>query len=232
MTTVLHRINKQKNIGTDLLKGRFITLEGGEGVGKSSNLSFIQGYLKEKLNQQQLELVITREPGGTPLAEEIRALFVEPRDEAVDENTELLLVFAARAQHLSKLIVPTLESGNWVLSDRFTDATYAYQGGGRGLSMETIASLESIVQKDLRPDLTILLDLSVEQGMQRARDRSDFDRIEKEKISFFEEVRQAYLDRAKSEPERFAIVDASKPLEDVQNDIAIILDKFLEANAL
>jgi len=207
--------------------GKFITLEGGEGVGKSSNINFMRSYLEKKLLGKNIELCLTREPGGTPLAEEIRTLFVEPRDEVVHETTELLLVFAARAQHLAELIRPSLNRGNWVLSDRFTDATFAYQGGGRGLSVDTITTLENLVQESLQPDLTILLDLPVEVGMARAKNRSNFDRIEKEKISFFENVRAAYLQRAKQYPERFRIINASQSLSSVQNDISKVLDTFL-----
>lgn len=204
-------------------RGKFITIEGGEGVGKSSNISFIQRWVKENL---AYKLVLTREPGGTPLAEEIRNLFIEPREELVDENTELLLVFAARAQHIAQLIRPELDNGHWVLSDRFTDATFAYQGGGRGLSKLVITELEKIVQKELRPDLTILLDLPVELGLSRAKSRSDFDRIEREQLSFFERVRNAYLERAKADPERFVIIDASQSIEGVQQDIAVALENF------
>ncbi len=205
-------------------RGRFITLEGGEGVGKSSNLEFIKKYLGERL---PYELVCTREPGGTPLAEEIRELFISPRDEKVHESTELLLVFAARAQHLNEFILPELNAGNWVLSDRFTDATFAYQGGGRGLNKQVIAELETLVQGELRPDLTILLDLPVETGLQRARERSNFDRMEQEAIDFFERVRHAYLQRAEQEPQRFCVIDASKELSAVQADITQCLDAFL-----
>ncbi len=211
-----------------MASGRFITLEGGEGVGKSSNIAFVNSYLAEKLKQANIELVVTREPGGTPFAEEIRQLFIEPRDEQVHEKTELLLVFAARAQHLAELIEPSLSKGDWVLSDRFTDATYAYQGGGRGLSLDNIALLESLVQEQRQPDLTLLLDVPVAVGMSRASERGELDRIEKEKFSFFEDVRAAYLARAESAPNRFRVVDASQSLEDVQKDIAKILDAFLE----
>lgn len=204
-------------------RGKFITIEGGEGVGKSSNIAFIQAWVKENLKRN---LILTREPGGTPLAEEIRNLFITPREEVVDEKAELLLVFAARAQHIARLIEPKLEKGEWVLSDRFTDATFAYQGGGRGLDKEVILQLENIVQKGLQPDLTILLDLPVELGLRRAKVRGDFDRIEKEQISFFEKVRSAYLQRAKAEPGRFAVIDASQSLEKVQMDIAKALEKF------
>jgi len=207
--------------------GKFITLEGGEGVGKSTNLAFMRDYLNSTLSNKSIDLCLTREPGGTPLAEEIRALLINPREEKVHETTELLLVFAARAQHLSQFILPNLEKGHWVLSDRFTDATFAYQGGGRGLSLEIITVLEYIVQNSLQPNLTILLDLPVEIGMARAKERSDFDRIEKEQLYFFENVRNAYLARAKNDPKRFRIIDASQNLEKVQSDISQVLDEFL-----
>lgn len=210
-------------------RGKFITIEGGEGVGKSSNITFIQAWVKENLKRN---LILTREPGGTPLAEEIRNLFITPREEVVDEKTELLLVFAARAQHIARLIDPNLKNGEWVLSDRFTDATFAYQGGGRGLDKEVIFQLENIVQKGLKPDLTILLDLPVELGLSRAKERGDFDRIENEQISFFEKVRSAYLQRANAEPQRFAVIDASQALDKVQKDIAKGLEKFCSESGI
>ncbi|WP_409526446.1 dTMP kinase [Nitrincola sp. MINF-07-Sa-05] len=202
------------------MRGRFITIEGVEGVGKSSNLAFIRDWLETA----GMEVVVTREPGGTPLAEQIRDLLLSPREEQVDETSELLLVFAARAQHLNTRILPAIERGAWVLSDRFTDATYAYQGGGRGLSKALIGQLEEIVQKTIRPDLTFLLDLPVEIGLARARSRSEPDRFEAEQSAFFERVRNAYLERAALQPERFAIIDASPSLPEVQKQIAAVLN--------
>lgn len=196
-------------------KGCFITVEGIEGVGKTTNLEFIQQYLET----QGVEVIRTREPGGTPLAEDIRELLLRPREEFVAEMTELLLMFAARAQHIEQCIRPALERGTWVLCDRFTDATYAYQGGGRGLDQSRIAQLESLVQGALRPDLTILLDLPAKEGMARARARSAPDRFESEAEAFFERVRYCYLQRAAAEPRRFAVIDAAPPLEQVQADI-------------
>ncbi|MCG8315130.1 MAG: dTMP kinase [Pseudomonadales bacterium] len=196
-------------------QGFFITVEGTEGVGKTTNIEFI----REWFSQRNIDYVATREPGGTPLAEEIRNVLLQPRNETVCDTAELLLVFAARAQHLEQLIKPNLSAGKWVLCDRFTDATYAYQGGGRGLSTETIAQLESLVQNTLRPDAVILLDVPVEVGLARASARSELDRIENEKASFFEKVRQAYIQRAALDPERYFIIDASKPLEAVQSQI-------------
>lgn len=204
--------------------GRFITVEGGEGVGKSTNLAFVQRYLQ----QQGVCLNTTREPGGTPLAESVRELLLAPRDEAVDPDCELLLVFAARAQHLNTHILPALQRGEWVLCDRFTDATFAYQGGGRGLSVERIADLERLVQGALRPDLTLLLDVPVAIGMERARQRGELDRFEQEQLGFFERVRTAYLARAAAEPERFCVIDASLPLAQVQMQIAQILQRYCQ----
>lgn len=206
-------------------KGCFITLEGIEGVGKTTNLGFIQAYLEER----GIEVVRTREPGGTPLAEAIRELLLTPRDEPVAELTELLLMFAARAQHIEERIRPALERGAWVLCDRFTDATYAYQGGGRGLDQSRIAQLETLVQGSLRPDLTILLDLSAREGMARAKARSTPDRFESEAEAFFERVRHCYLQRAAAEPERFAVINAAPPLQQVQADIRCTLAR-LEAS--
>jgi dTMP kinase len=199
--------------------GKFITIEGTEGVGKSTNLA----YVHEWLTTRGVEVVVTREPGGTPLAEEIRTLLLAKRDESVDETAELLLVFAARAQHLQQVIKPALARGAWVLCDRFTDATYAYQGGGRGLDVATIAQLEQLVQGDLRPDLTLVLDIDVELGLQRARERAELDRFESEAVAFFERVRQTYRHLAEVAPERYAVVDAGQTLQAVQRDIDLVL---------
>lgn len=208
--------------------GVFITVEGIEGVGKTTNMAFIQDYLQS----HQVELTVTREPGGTPLAEQIRGLLLTHHDEALANDTELLLVFAARAQHLNQLINPALAQGKWVLSDRFTDATYAYQGGGRGLSMDMIANLENTVQGALRPDLTLLLDVPVEVGLARAGQRGELDRFEREKHAFFEKVRDTYLQRAAAEPKRFCIIDARQPLVGVQSDIKAAMKPFLARHGL
>ena len=200
-------------------RGRFVTLEGGEGVGKSTNLTFVA----ERLRAAGHEVVTTREPGGTPLAEAIRALLLEVRDEPMDPLTELLLVFAARAQHLERVVRPALERGAWVVCDRFTDATYAYQGGGRGLDPEVIASLEALVQQGLQPDLTVYLDMRPQAAARRLEGRHK-DRIEHEQQAFFERVRAVYLDRAERDPERFRVIDAGRPLADVQRDLAAVLD--------
>lgn len=197
------------------MRGKLITLEGGEGVGKSTNLAFVKQYLESA----GVELVVTREPGGTEVAEKIRTLLLTPSDEPITELAELLLVFAARAQHVEQLIKPALERGAWVLCDRFIDATYAYQGGGRAMDLGVIATLERLVLADTRADLTLLLDLPVEIGMARASARAALDRFEQEQLSFFEAVRHTYLARAKAEPDRVAIIDASPALDDVQAQI-------------
>jgi dTMP kinase len=205
------------------MRGRFITLEGGEGAGKSSNLEHIHRHLRAAGKA----VIQTREPGGTPLGEQLRALLLDRGQSAMADDTELLLMFAARAQHLAELITPALARGEWVLCDRFTDATYAYQGGGRGIEKERILLLEQWVQRELRPDLTLLLDLPVEQGLQRAGARSDPDRFEQEQAEFFQRVRAAYRERAQQEPERFRIIDASRPLAEVQAQIDRVLDDYL-----
>ena len=203
-------------------RGLFITVEGGEGVGKSTNMALLERHLRD----HGVELVVTREPGGTPLAEDIRELLLTPREEQVSSLSELLMMFAARAQHLEAKIEPALAAGKWVLCDRFTDATYAYQGAGRGMRQDLIAELELIVQGSLRPDLTLILDIPVEIGLKRASERSAPDRFEQEKSEFFQRVRQGYQDIAKNDPERCVIIDASKPLVDVQREISIALEAF------
>jgi dTMP kinase len=197
-------------------RGLFITIEGGEGVGKSTNIEFI----KSTLEAQGLQCIVTREPGGTPLAEEIREVLIKNREEQVVTETELLLMFAARAQHLHQKILPALEAGIWVISDRFTDATYAYQSGGRGVSSDKVALLENFVQGEVRPDLTLLLDAPIEVGMARAKNRGKLDRFEEEASEFFNNVRNNYLSRAKAEPDRFKVIDATQSLELVQVDIS------------
>ncbi len=206
------------------MSGLFITLEGPEGAGKSTN----REYLAELLIQAGVEVVLTREPGGTPLAERIRELLLAPDSEVMAVDTELLLMFAARAQHLAGVIRPALARGAVVLCDRFTDATYAYQGGGRGLAHERIAILEQFVQGDLRPDLTLVFDLPVEVGLARAAARGKLDRFEQEQQSFFEAVRQTYLARAAQAPERYRILDAAQPLSQVQADLAALVPALLE----
>ena len=204
------------------MRGKSITIEGTEGVGKTTNIQFIQNWMQAK----KLPFVATREPGGTPLAEQIRDLLLSPRDELVCDTAELLLMFAGRAQHLHQVIEPSLEEGAWVLCDRFTDATYAYQGAGRNMRDDLIAELEMIVQGSLRPDLTLILDIPVELGLKRASDRSEPDRFELEQTEFFELVRNGYLKIAEQNPDRCVVIDASQPLADVQRDINIALEAF------
>lgn len=203
------------------MKARFITLEGGEGVGKTTNLAFIENHLV----QNGVDFIRTREPGGTPLGESIRALLLH--EGGMDARTELLLVFAARAQHVREVIEPALAAGRWVVCDRFTDASYAYQGGGRQLEMSDITWLEHWIQQGLRPDLTLLLDAPVAVGLARASRRGPADRIEAEDHAFFERVRQAYLNRALKAPERIRVVDASQTLEQVQSALAFHLDTLI-----
>lgn len=207
------------------MKPRFITLEGGEGVGKTTNLVFIEQYLTSR----GVDLVRTREPGGTPLGEHLRGLLLD--SVTLSSQTELLLVFAARAQHLEEVIRPALAAGQWVLSDRFTDASYAYQGGGRDLEISVIGFLEQWVQQNLQPDLTLLLDAPVEIGMTRARNRGSSDRFEAENLRFFEKVRAAYLARAAEYPLRIKRIDASGSLGQVQAAISGHLDHLLRASA-
>lgn len=205
--------------------GLFLTLEGVEGVGKSSNIEFITEYLEHR----GIEYVLTREPGGTLIAEKIRNLLLDIQDEPLTELSELLLVFAARAQHLETLIKPSLEQGKWVVCDRFTDATFAYQGAGRGLDTAIIEKLQTIVQNQLRPDITFILDLDPAIGMQRVSKRGTLDRFELEKQNFFEKARDAYLSIAKEEPKRCCVIDASKPLEQVKTNLLSALEKKLAA---
>jgi dTMP kinase len=196
-------------------RGLFITIEGGEGVGKSTNIAFLESFLREN----GVELEVTREPGGTAMAEAIRGLLLEPREESVHPVTELLLMFAARSQHLHSRIEPALAAGKWVLCDRFTDATYAYQSGGRGIPAELVRQLEQIVQGDLRPDYTLLLDAPVATGMARASERGELDRFEQEQLDFFERVRATYLQLAEESSGRFRLIDASRSLEEVQQQL-------------
>ena len=207
------------------MPGKFITVEGSEGVGKSSNLAFIEEYLRNT----GIHVLRTREPGGTPLGEAVRELLLDARQHAMCDDTELLLMFAARAQHLAEVIRPALAAGQWVLCDRFTDATYAYQGGGRGVPMERIAVLEDWVQGQLRPDHTLLLDMPVAAGLERAGARSEPDRFEQEQQAFFERVRQTYLARAQAEPARFHMIDAAPALDQVQARIASVLQQILQS---
>ncbi|HEX8543688.1 MAG TPA: dTMP kinase [Pseudomonas sp.] len=206
------------------MTGLFITLEGPEGAGKSTN----REYLAARLRAEGIAVLLTREPGGTPLAERIRELLLAPSDESMHADTELLLVFAARAQHLAQVIRPALARGEIVLCDRFTDATYAYQGGGRGLSHERIAALENFVQGELRPDLTLIFDLPVEVGLARASARGRLDRFEQEGRTFFDAVRSTYLNRASAEPARYRLVDAALSLPQVQHSLDALVPEMLE----
>jgi dTMP kinase len=199
------------------MKGRFITIEGIEGVGKSTNVAFIEAQCLAAGHT----VLVTREPGGTPMAERIRDLILTTPGEGLSGLGELLLMFAARAEHLATLIRPALERGETVICDRFTDATFAYQGGGRGLDVNLIDNLQNIVQGDLRPDLTLLLDVSLEVSAQRIASRGEqVDRFEQERADFFGRVRAAYLEIAANSPERVRVVDASRPLAVVQAEIA------------
>lgn len=191
---------------TFVTRGKLISLEGGEGAGKSTLLAGLQKYLRE----QGVDLVQTREPGGTPLGEAVRAIVLDPAHRDMSAETELMLMFASRAQLVRECIEPALAAGQWVLCDRFTDASYAYQGGGRGVPAERIALLEQWATHGLTPDLTLLLDLPVATGRARAAGRGEADRIEVEGDNFFERVRAAYRARAAAEPARFRVIDASQ----------------------
>jgi len=203
------------------MTGRFITFEGIEGVGKSTQVQLAADYLRAR----SVDVVVTREPGGTPLAEAIRRLVLEPQGEAVDAVSELLLMFASRAVHLGNLVEPALARGAWVLCDRFTDATEAYQGGGRGVPLEHIRALERIAQRGRRPDLTLLLDLPVAQAMERSRRRGgQNDRFESEQSAFFERVRAGYLAILEREPQRIRRVDAAGPVDEVARAVRELLE--------
>ena len=205
------------------MSGKFITLEGGEGAGKTTCLKHIEKRIKE----DGIDLCVTREPGGTRTGEKIREILLDRGNFDILDDTELMLMFAARSQHLNELILPALVAGTWVLCDRFTDATYAYQGGGRGISQQRIADLEHWVQKGLKPDLTLLLDLPVDVGLERAGKRSTPDRFESEDISFMQRMRSTYLDIASREPERVKVIDSSQALGNVLSQIDSILDDLL-----
>lgn len=200
-------------------RGVFLSIEGGEGVGKSTNIRCLEVWLQE----QGVSYQLTREPGGTPLAEAIRSLLLEHHQEAMTAAAELLLIFAARAQHIQQVIEPALARGDWVLCDRFTDATYAYQGGGRKMPELAIAQLESLVQGELRPDITLLLDAPVDVGMARAGRRGELDRFEREELAFFERVRRCYLARAAAEPDRFRVINTNRPLAEIEQDLLAIM---------
>ena len=205
-------------------RGLFITVEGGEGAGKSTQMARMADFLQSAGQRVRL----TREPGGTPLGEQIRGLLLARRADGMGAEAELLLVFAARAEHLQQVILPALKRGEWVLCDRFTDATYAYQGGGRGIAMARIAVLEDWVQGPLRPDLTVLLDLPVRAGLARAGRRGPADRFESENAAFFQRVRQTYLQLANGDPRRYKVIDANSPIGDVWGRLQPVLQGLLE----
>lgn len=201
--------------------GMFITLEGVEGSGKSTAINF----LKEELLQRHISFITTREPGGTGIAEDIRQILLHHETEVICPETELLLLFAARAQHITHVIQPALQQKQWVLCDRFIDATYAYQGGGRGIDTAIIKQLESLIVKDIWPKFTILLDVPEEIGMRRVKQRHlHCDRFEREELEFFRRVRKTYLDRAKDDPERFLVINAACTLEETQHQLKIAID--------
>lgn len=206
------------------MSGLFITFEGPEGAGKSTNLK----VFSQLLSEHGCTPLITREPGGTPVAERIREVLLNQHEEPMHADAELLLMFAARAQHLHRLIRPALAEGRTVISDRFTDATYAYQGGGRGMDAQRIATLETWVQGSLRPDLVVLFDVPVEVGMARARTRGELDRFEQEHQQFFEAVRRTYLKRAAADPARYRVIDASGDLDQVRLALQPVIEEVLE----
>lgn len=205
--------------------GRFVTVEGVEGAGKSTCLAVVQRCLEGR----GVDLVQTREPGGTPIGERLRSLLLDQRSEGIADDTELLLMFAARAEHLHRVIEPALGAGRWVVCDRFTDASYAYQGYGRGIDLARIARLEDWVQGERRPDLTLLLDLPVATGLARAGSRSTPDRFERQTLDFFERVRAGYLDLAAREPGRFRVIDASRDIAAVAEAIEVAVGGFVAA---
>jgi dTMP kinase len=204
-------------------RGKFITLEGSEGAGKSTSLAYIQSYLAG----QGVAVIGTREPGGTGIGEQLRNILLQGRGQGMASDTELLLMFAARAEHLDKLIRPALAAGQWVLCDRFTDATYAYQGGGRGIADARIRVLENWTQGDLRPDVTLLFDIPTAQGLQRAGRRSTPDRFEQEDQDFFERVRRRYLARAAEDPGRIHLINAAVDIAGVQAQLRDVLARVL-----
>lgn len=205
-------------------RGVFLTVEGIEGVGKSTIVKFIEEYLF----QAKINFITTREPGGTPIAEQIRKILLTPNsEEMIQSETELLLMFASRVQHIAHVIQPALTKGQWVISDRFVDASFAYQGGGRGIDLSQIEMLEKWLVRDVHPDVTILLDAPAQIGLLRAKHRGPHDRIEQEKNDFFDRVRTVYLSRAKNDPKRFRVIDATQPLEMVQAEMVNILNEIL-----
>ena len=206
-----------------MLRGKFITVEGVEGGGKSTNIA----YIADQLKSAGIDYILTREPGGTEVAEAIRNILLDTELPSMHEDTELLLMFAARAEHIQKKISPALDEGKWVICDRFTDSSYAYQSGGRGIPIEKIATLETWVQGDLRPDATLLFDLDADVGLARTRIRGEADRFEKEAIDFFNAVRKQYLRMAEEHSKRYHVIDAQQDLKGVQQQLQAILDEML-----
>ncbi|MCH2191463.1 MAG: dTMP kinase [Gammaproteobacteria bacterium] len=207
-------------------RGKFITIEGQDGAGKSTNIASVLSCLETAA----IETVVTREPGGTPLGETLRDVVLGSQDADFGDMAELLLIFAARAQHIAEVIEPALAKGHWVLCDRFTDATFAYQGGGRGIKLDKISALERLVQGDLQPDLTLLLDVPVDVGVARAGQRSEPDRFERQQDEFKSRVRSVYLKRAESYSERFKLIDASQSIQEVQTQVVQVMTEFIMSN--
>lgn len=206
------------------MNGKFISIEGIEGAGKSTQLSFIQDFLE----QQGVKVRVTREPGGTELGEQIRELLLTPRDTGMSHDAELLLMFAARAEHIEQVIKPALERGEWVLCDRFVDATFAYQGGGRGIAHERIEAISDWTLQGLQTDITFLFDLPVEQGQARViKRKQEKDRFEQEKTAFFQLIRDCYLERAEQEPSRIKVIDSSQNIADIQVQLKTLLTEIL-----
>ncbi|MBL4647361.1 MAG: dTMP kinase [Gammaproteobacteria bacterium] len=208
-------------------RGKFISVEGIEGVGKSTYMPVIADYLQ----QQQIKVVVTREPGGTVFADKIRALLLDNHQEVIHADTELLLMFAARAQHIAEVIKPALMAGQWVVSDRFSDASYAYQGAGRGINKQRIQALEHWVQGSLRPDMTLLFDAPIDVALQRMQQRGKLDRIESEGKDFFQRIRDAYLAMSQIEPERFFVLDTRQSINNIKQQLIKLLQNYLQKNS-
>jgi dTMP kinase len=209
-----------------MTRARFITVEGIEGVGKSTQVGVLCDYLRDR----GIDVLATREPGGTHLGEHIRGLLLEESQSPMHPDAELLLIFAARAEHLRQVVLPALAADRWLVCDRFTDATYAYQGAGRGIAIQRIAALEQWLQGDFRPDLTLLLDADVETALSRLKARRIEDRFEREAVDFFVRVRQAYLELAMREPQRFRVIDANKSIDGVRHQIIATCDQLIAEN--
>lgn len=205
--------------------GRFISFEGGEGVGKSTQIARVAQFLRD----QQIDVILTREPGGTPVGERVREVLLDKTLPAMHHDTELMLMYAARREHVEQLIKPTLAKGQWVISDRFADASFVYQGYGRGIDRMRLAELDAWALEGYQPDRTFLLDMPVEQGLARARQRAELDRFELEVMSFFDRVRHGYLERAAAEPERFIVIDAGQSIDEVSELLIARLESWLKS---